>query len=163
MEDPELKAMLAIYKALLELEEDSRSRVLAWVTNRLGITMASVNKPSEDNQDADQNGKEFKTFADLYNSALPVTNGDKALIAGYWLQECQGCEEFPSQLANKDLQNLGHALVNVTEAFNQLKSKKPALAIQVKKSGKSQQARKQYKLTQAGIVAVKAMIQQNSD
>ncbi len=157
MEDPELNAMQSILKTLNELEENSRSRVLAWVADRLKI------QTPQNGSSADQDEQEFKTFADLYNCASPITNPDKALVAGYWLQKCQGYEEFPSQLANKDLQNLGHALVNVTDAFNQLKNKKPALAIQVKKSGKSQQARKQYKLTQAGIDAVNGMLKDNSN
>lgn len=72
---------------------------------------------------------------------------------------CQGHEHFASQAVNKELQNLGHALSNVTDAFKQLQNKKPALAIQVKKSGRSQQARKQYKLTQAGIDVINSMAQ----
>lgn len=163
MEDPELKAMQSIFKTLEELEENSRSRVFTWVKNRLDIKTESKTRSDQEEKNRDQNGKDFETFADLYNIASPETYSDKALIAGYWLQVCQGHEEFPSQQANKDLQNLGHALVNVTDAFNQLKRKKPALAIQVRKSGKSQQARKQYKLTQAGIDVVKDMLKQNSD
>ncbi len=166
MEDPELNAMQSILKTLNDLEENSRSRVLAWVADRLEIQspqMGSISQTDQNGSSADQDEQDFKTFADLYNCASPITNPDKALVAGYWLQKCQGYEEFPSQLANKDLQNLGHALINVTDAFNKLKNKKPALAIQVKKSGKSQQARKQYKLTQAGIDAVNGMLKDNSN
>lgn len=164
MEDPELNAMQSILKTLNELEESSRSRVLAWVADRLEIQtppIGSINQAGKNDSFTDQGEHEFKTFADLYHCASPITNQDKALVAGYWLQKCQGHEEFPSQLANKDLQNLGNALVNITDAFNQLKNKKPSLAIQVKKSGKSQQARKQYKLTQAGIDAVIGMLKEN--
>ena len=163
MEDLELKAMQDIFVALEPLEAVARARVLSWVKDRLGVQMTKAFMPaSSSGGTAFVGDREFKTFADLYNNAQPTTNGDKALVAGYWLQICLQAEEFPSQQANKELQNLGHALVNITDAFNQLKSKKPALAIQVKKSGKSQQARKQYKLTQAGIDLVKTMLEQNS-
>lgn len=157
--DDELKAMSDVFGILEGLDEGARSRVLNWAFNKFDLSPAANNQPhlpaviTHENNDGD-----FKTFADLYNSAQPSNNGDKALLAGYWLQQCQGHTEFPSQLANKELQNLGHYLANITDAFTQLKSKKPALAIQVKKSGKSQQARKQYKLTQAGIDTVKSMI-----
>lgn len=81
-------------------------------------------------------------------------------MAAYWLQVCSGQEQFSSQSVNKELQDLGHVIQNVTQAFTQLKErKKPALAIQVKKSGKSQQARKLYKLTLAGIDMVNGLLQ----
>lgn len=164
MEDEELKAMQETYKSLSPLGSDAQRRVIEWVSGRLDIqTEKATYLRAMDSHvsDSDQDDSKYKTFADLFNNALPTTNSNKVLVAGYWLQICQGHEEFPSQMANKELQNLGHAITNVTEGFNGLKSKKPALAIQVKKSGKSQQARKQYKLTHAGITEVENMIKQN--
>jgi hypothetical protein len=56
------------------------------------------------------------------------------------------------------LKNLGQGLANITNAIDGLRNQKPALVLQLKKSGKSQQARKTYKLTVAGIKAVEVMI-----
>ncbi len=59
---------------------------------------------------------------------------------------------------NAELKNVGDALSNVTVAFETLKSLKPALVMQMAKSGKSQQARKTYKLTVVGIRAAEEML-----
>ena len=105
-----------------------------------------------------QDATKYNSFAELFDAAQPKSNGDCALVAGYWLQVCQGAESFDGQSANSALKNLGHGLTNVTNAVDTLKNQKPALALQLKKSGTSQQARKTYKITVAGIKAVEAMI-----
>lgn len=160
MEDTELDAMKSILDALQAQDPEAQKRIIAWVIGKLSIPNAPAAAP--ENPKATVKGSadsQFATFADLYNAALPETTADKALVAGYWLQTCQSQEHFTGQSANKELLNLGHALTNITNAFSSLKDKRPALAIQVRKSGSSQQARKQYKLTQAGTDAVTAMMQ----
>jgi hypothetical protein len=162
MPDPELDAMQSVFDVLDPLEPEARSRVMSWVANRLdiqGAPKAKVAKEEDKKEKEKQIDKDFNTFADLYHAASPSSNSEKALVAGYWLQVHKGTDEFGSQSVNKELQNLGHQIANVTEAFNQLKTKKPALAIQVKKSGKSQQARKTYKLTHTGVTKVESMLQ----
>ena len=66
--------------------------------------------------------------------------------------------DFDSFRLNKELQHLGHQLPNVTYALTELGKRKPALAMQVRKSGKSAQARKRYRLTDAGIKSVEEMM-----
>lgn len=160
MEDTELDAMKSVLEALQGQDADSQKRIIAWVVGKLSIQTAATPAVAKPNTAVyGSANSEFATFADLYNAAQPETTADKALVAGYWVQVCQSQEQFTGQSANKELLNLGHALTNITNAFSALKDKKPALAIQVRKSGSSQQARKQYKLTQAGIDAVTAMMQ----
>jgi hypothetical protein len=79
-------------------------------------------------------------------------------VGGYWLQVCQNSESFDGFSVNKELKDVGQGLGNITNAIDGLRSQKPALALQLKKSGKSQQARKTYKVTVPGIKAVEAMI-----
>ena len=100
----------------------------------------------------------YSTFADLDAAANPTTNGDRALVAGYWLQVCQDNENFTGQAANKELTHLGHKSSNITAAINRLKNAKPQLVLQLKKSGSSQQARKTYKVSHAGVKRVEEMI-----
>jgi len=57
-----------------------------------------------------------------------------------------------------ELKNLGHGVANITRAFNDLKARRPALAIQVQKSGRAKQARKKYKITEAGLTKVRKML-----
>lgn len=85
------------------------------------------------------------------------------MVAAYWVQVCQGTGSFQSQSLNDGLKDLGHGIGNITEALSQLKDDRPALLLQLKKSGNTRQARKTYKLTQAGMKRVEEMTQGGSD
>lgn len=167
IEDRELGAMQSILGALNPLEEDARARVLAYIMSRLEIDGRPIPWVGEQRGDEPEvNGTEpevmrprtFDSFADLFDAAGPTTNPEKARVAGYWLQVCQNAAEFTAHSANKELKHLGHALPNITAAFDDLKELKPAQVLQLQKSGKTRQARKKYKLSHAGIKAVQEMI-----
>jgi hypothetical protein len=168
--DAEFAAMQSVYSALLGLNEDARERVLDYVSSRLDIVpkAKAVHSPQraasdlgDDDQseeaDAEASGS-FGSFAELYDASQPKSQPEKALAGGYWLQVCQGGESFDGFSVNKELKNLGEGVANITSALDALKTQKPALCLQLKKAGKSRQARKTYKLTVAGIKAVEAMI-----
>jgi hypothetical protein len=106
---------------------------------------------------------EFEDFASLADAAHASTDQMRALVAGYWLQECQGGQSFDAQSANTQLKHLGHPSSNITMALGALINQKPALALQLRKSGSTKQARKLYKLTESGIRKVKAMIAGNDE
>jgi len=165
--DEEFEAIRTVYKALEALDEDARARVMNYVTSRLNISRehdAEVETPdSAANLDAALRQEQclapkFDSFAELFDAARPSSNQNMALVAGYWLQVCQDQSGFDGQSANSELKNLGQRIENITAAMNSLRAQKPALVIQLKKSGRSQQARKTYKVTVAGIKAVEAMI-----
>lgn len=166
--DQEFDATRAVYNALEPLEDDARERVVKHVAGILEINAmrkAPDVKPPAEAKAADETAvkpaagtSSYKTFAELFDAADPQTGSDKALVAGYWLQICQAADNFDGQAANKELNHLGHKLANITNAMSGLNSQRPSLAIQLAKSGSSQQARKTYKITVAGVDAVKAMI-----
>ena len=169
--DAEFLAMQTIYTALEPLDDDARNRVVNYIVARLEVTLQNVAKPSGSGSTKANGGDEevsmesegniapkYNSLAELYNATQPESTADKALVAGYWLQICQGVESFDGLSANKELKHLGHGLANITNAIDSLKSQKPALALQLKKSGKSQQARKVYKITVEGIKRVEGMI-----
>lgn len=169
LQDQEFSAIQTIFEALETLDDDARSRVIKYIISRLEIDAHVGSKlklePSVDEIEAQSDtggdseiNSDFGSFAELYDSVNPITNADKALVAAYWLQACEGAESFDSQSANKELKHLGHGLPNVTAAIESLKKTKPALTLQLKKSGKSQQARKTYKITIAGVRKIKDMI-----
>ena len=167
----ELAAIQSLYDTLQPMSVEAQARVLKYVAEWLGIAdvlrpippakqqtiLQQADKGNGDVTDPVKLAK-YATFAELFDSANPASNSDKVLVAGYWLQVCQNAESFDGQSANKELKNLGHGIANITNAVNGLKNQKPALALQLQKSGKSQQARKVYKVTVAGIKAVEAMI-----
>ena len=167
--DDELTAIQTVLQTLNPLEPDSRQRVVEYVTARLEISTMRAGLPDlgpgkvEDNENAPEGGKKtpqvgFETFAELFDAAQPHDNGQKALVAGYWVQECDGADTFSGFSINKALKDLGYGISNITNAIDSLKRQNPALVVQLKKSGKSRQARKAYKITKAGIKAVETMI-----
>ncbi|WP_395945334.1 hypothetical protein [Brevundimonas sp.] len=178
----EIKAMETTHEALKGLDPQARQRVFTWLLSVLGLQpIASPQKGPErtgmlDEKPRDQGAgqrsgpesgpqggrdvgsAEYPTFADLFSAAGPTTNPEKALVGGYWLQVCEGADGFASMSVNNALKNLGEGVENITSAFDGLKDGKPQLALQVRKDGKSQQARKKYKLTVAGIRVVERML-----
>jgi len=88
----------------------------------------------------------------------PGTESESVLVAAYWHQVVQGVEHLDSQSLNAGLKNLGHGVGNVTRACSSLMRQKPALMMQVRKSGSTKQARKRYRLTAAGIQRIREML-----
>ena len=169
MVDPELDAMQTLLGALEPLEPESRQRVMSWATGRFGLEVPQARKPggkvadppSEDEETAAEKpagAPTFATLGELFSAADPKTNGQKALVVGYWLQTSEGLPDLDAFRVNTELKHLGYGIANITTAMDELKGSKPALAIQLKKSGSSRQARKKYKVTEAGIKAVEALL-----
>ena len=165
----EIEVFKEVYEALEPLEEEARERVFTSVATMLGmsasgtslLTSPKTEKMPGDEDFVDEDNKdssEYSTFAELYAIADPDLNGEKALVAGYWLQVCQEAENFSGFSINSELNNLGHKLSNVTDALSSFIKTRPQLVLQIKKTGKSRQARKTYKLSNAGIDRVKEMI-----
>lgn len=144
--------------------------MLSSVSTLLGISApaAKVVKPGSpaelegegaaDTSENEVSDEGFSEFAELYSAADPHSNADKALVAGYWIQVCQGAENFGGHAVNSELNHLGHKIANITNALSALNEAKPNLVLQLRKSGKTQQARKTYKLSTEGIKRVKGMI-----
>jgi hypothetical protein len=174
----EFSAIQAVHAALEQLDDEARLRVLTYIVSLLGIdtkvgVARTVAPSSGAASDADGDTEDaipaevstrpattFGTFAELYAAANPKTNAEKALVVGYWLQVCQSAESFTAASANKELTHLGHKIANITDAIDQMKSQKPMLILQLKKSGSSQQARKLYKVSHEGVKRVEAMIRE---
>jgi hypothetical protein len=162
IQDAELKAMQAMVEALEGVEEEARARVLSWVAKRYGISIETERgaSPAGGTSRAENNVGDvnYTSFSDLFDTASPTTENESVLVGAFWFQQIQGNADFSSQQINDELKNLGHAISNVTRTFDRLRETKPALALQIQKSGKSKQARKRYRLTAAGIKEVNRML-----
>lgn len=160
--DSKIKAMQCIVDALAPLAPAMQTQVLEWAVCRFGASHKSLlaghfqDKAEERVVAASDIG--FNDFASLFDALNPKTGPEKALAAGYWFQICKSNETFESFQANSELKHLGHGLSNVTDALNSLIKRKPAFVLQVRKSGKSKQARKKYKLTREGIEHVRTAL-----
>lgn len=160
----EFEAIQNIHQALEPLDAEARRRVIKYISSLFDLNTEAfetnenhASPIASNDQGVDED--KFETLADLYDAAAPVTNADKALVVGMWVQEHLGQESFSSQTINTELKHLGHGIANITSAIDQLKEAKPSLMQQLRKSGASQQARKTYKITLAGVRAVKTMIE----
>jgi hypothetical protein len=167
--DPEVKAMGDIVAALQGLDDDGVARVLRWALQRYKVSAkSSGGKGPASGDDSEKDGEEiekpeFQSFHELFDAANPATAPDKALVAGYWFQVLKGQEDLDSQQLNKELKNLGHPSTNITRDLDGLISRSPRQVIQVRKEGKTKQARKRYKLTREGIKAVEKMLKPNDE
>ena len=164
----EFEAIKTIHEVLKPLGIEGRERVIKYISS-LGISNVEITSDSIDStpdvkrphsipKPMHIEKETFGSFAELYDAVAPNTHADKALVAGYWLQVCEGGEDFDSQSANNELKHLGHRLSNITAALTRLKGTSPSLVLQLKKSGTSKQARKTYKLTTAGVKALHEML-----
>lgn len=165
MPDAEIEAMGKVAEALGDLEEDERGRVLRWAAERYGVVLTksrgNANEVDEGDDEGDEddtsenNGgaggkRDYEHFAELYDGVDASTDAERVLVAAYWTQILQGKSPFGSQELNKVLKDLGHGVGTINKAMSTNIKKRPALILQVSRSGSSQQARKKYKLTDAG-------------
>lgn len=158
--------MGAIEDAMSELSESERARVLRWAHDKYGDSKAPMVTPAvrraaggeKDGRTPPAEVDRTESIGDFYTRASPTTEHERALVVAYWVQEIRGDGEFDSQSVNKELKHLGHGVSNITRAFDVLKNQKPQLVIQTQKSGKSKQARKLYKVTEAGKKEIARML-----
>ena len=165
--DPELEAMAKVLDALADLEAPARARVIKWINDKLNLLPLIDAAKAEDERAAGSARRapvashtevgQFRDFADLFDAARPSTDVEKALVAGYWVQISQGNADFASQSINDELKQLGHPVSNITRALGGLIDVRPALVQQLRKDGGTKQARKTYRLTNAGQRRVEQM------
>jgi hypothetical protein len=149
--------MQTIAEALEPLDEQARERVLDWARKKFNVlpaTPSPLESPPEGSQP-----EEYEGFVDLFDAADPKTEPERALVAAHWEQMSRQDGLFTSEQVNALLKDLGRGISNITRTLTQLQNQTPALVRQVSKSGRSQQARKTYKLTVAGTRAIGQMIE----
>jgi hypothetical protein len=167
----ELQAMVQVESALKDLQEDERDRVIQWALARFRIqpkvaTPAASKATATENSAAagtggasSNNGAgDYEDLATFYDAAGPANDMERALVCSYWIQVHDGAADVDAQSVNTQLKHLGHGIGNVTRAFEGLKSQRPALIVQLRKEGSTQQARKRFKVTAEGKKAVERML-----
>jgi hypothetical protein len=167
----ELEVMGIIASGLTKLEGDIEAirRVLQWAGSAhlpdalpqtaVTVTPTSGNlSMSSPPPDQPSPNRTFSTLPDLYSAASPGSDSERALVVGYWFQSLLGEQDLDGFQINKELKHLGHGISNITTALSSLIERKPQLVIQTRKSGNSKQARKRYRLTDAGVKAVDRLL-----
>ncbi|MES0045952.1 MULTISPECIES: hypothetical protein [unclassified Mesorhizobium] len=166
--DPELTAMQNLARALSEMDAEAQKRVILWAAARFSVVIensgnaAGKSSAPRDGAESKTAGATFADFAELFHAVDPKDHGGRALVASYWLSTQNDGEPFASQAANSLLKDIGYHVLNITDALSQCIREKPALVIQIRKSGNSRQARKLYKITDAGKRKVQSLIADSS-
>lgn len=164
----ELNSMTTVAQALEPLDDEARRRVMGWASARfLGGSVApppgvveirtAVNAIAA----GDNGGKaisDFGDIADYYHACAPSSDAEKALVVSSWFQVGESLDGIDTQKVNSALKHLGYGIGNATRAFDQLTAQRPALVIQLRKAGTTKQARKTFRVTDAGLKRVNQML-----
>lgn len=154
-------AISGVSKALTPItDQAARDRILAWALSAFGS--GKVTTPHQGSAGAGASGKKetpapANDLGEFMEQADPQNQTDRVLVIGSWLQKTSP-DGFGSQLVNNELKEMGHPIKNITRKLDALIDRKPAYVRQVGKSGRSKQARKKYKLTDAGQKRVTALL-----
>ena len=161
--DAEVGALNTIITTLGSLTEDQRRNVLLYVNARFGGVLrgraqGNMGARSVGEEDVATDAPEYADLGALFDATNPQSEADRVLVVAYWKQVIEGATSFEAFPVSKELKHLGHGVSNITRALDALIKQSPKLVLQVAKSGRSQQARKRYKLTREGIRRVRAMV-----
>ena len=166
--DPELRAMITVYEALKDLDDEARVRVIEWVSGKFQLEHAQGFYPENDRSPegtgyGETGLMDFGSVADAFAVANPKNTADKALVVAAYLQASKGGVDVSGREINKELTQMGHGVHNITRAVEPLIKKKPQFLIQTRKEGKTKQAQKKYRVTNEGFTFVKRLINRVGD
>lgn len=158
--DPEVLAMATIASTLDELDDEARARVLLWATSRYQRTHSPVgqHKRTEQPFRAVQS-----TLHEFLDACGPESTGDRILAAAAFVAQRAGDPQFAASTINSELKNAGYGIANISKAIYPLMAQRPALITQVSKAGSTRQARKTYKITDAGIAYIDRLLSREKD
>src|SRR5580704_11664233 len=102
--DKETRAIAGVVSILASLEPGERERVIRYVAGRFEIGTITQPKAAANSSEPRYPGEpesralgEYAEFAALFDACNPRTDSQRALVAAYWLQICQGGANFDSQ------------------------------------------------------------------
>ena len=147
------------------LKEKARDILLerAFGTGSAAAPSGSASAPrtrGRSRSDTPGGGDEAGDLASLLGRWTPTTMSDKALLGAYYLTRAQGEDTVTSQAINSELKRNGLAISNITRAIEANMRPDRPLMVQEKKMGSTKQARKQYRITPAGVETVERKLQQ---
>src|SRR5262249_43324409 len=88
MNDPELKALGEVTKALTELSEEQRRNVLLYVNARYGGQVPPMRRqlPLAEGELSAATAGQYASIGDFFDAANPQTEAERVLVVAYWLQ-----------------------------------------------------------------------------
>jgi len=158
---PEIAAMATMAGALDPLAEDERTRVLAWARSRYATGASSPGPPQARGELVAKSTTRidaFSTLGELMAACSADADDRRVLVASVFVAQRNNEGAFTAAQVNAELKHLGHPVQNITRALDALIAQRPALVVQVRKSGSTRQARKLFKITDAGTQELRRML-----
>lgn len=169
----ELEVMNELVTVFDGLDKGELRRIIAWLEDYFDVyeeecicadapesdeniaeTAEGLPYDEADNEDHLGSSSEPQDFEDLYNRVSPKTAIQKIVTAAYWLETHDEKDSWKSFEANKLLKSLGIKVSSVSGTLA-LESKKDIPFVELlAKSGDSMQARKTFRLSDAGVTFV---------
>jgi hypothetical protein len=171
--DSEITALTTVHDVLKDLDQDARQRTLKWVAAKFGITTlsespqnqktASIGLPSTPTVNHDEKVTEvgasaldgkiesFNTVGELISAIYAETDWERVLGVAAYLQKKNSDIELNGYAINKELKQAGYGVGNITVAMSRSVNARPQLITQLRKDGKSKQAKKTFKVTYEGL------------
>jgi hypothetical protein len=175
MELKDLRALEEILNTLEPLNKEEQIRVLRWTVEKLGMESLGLSLAAALRQDVrkihpvtaafERHTSGFQSTAEFLAAADLQTDADRVLCAALYLQDLSGDapeRTLTGKEINDALKELGHGVKNITDCINTLKNRKPQHMIQIRKSGKSNQSWKEYRVTNAGSDYIFRLISEGS-
>ncbi|MCF8363758.1 MAG: hypothetical protein K9G70_14160 [Prolixibacteraceae bacterium] len=186
--DPEIEAISKSYDVLKDLDDNSKKRVIQWLVSKFNLAdefysskvhfkkneepkvlTHKANNEEQEEIEAEVVGSTneeeieyYSSVADFFAKINPSSGSKKALTIATYLQVTKNLPDITGYEINKELKHLGHASKNITVDIKNLIQTKPQLMIQTRKDGTSQQAKKKYKVTDAGLKHIKEILSNES-
>lgn len=162
----ELTTIREILAALERFDKPAHKRILDYIYSRLDLPTPSPQPAQVANSQPQytaprQANCEFVNLAELINTTGATKQSQKALVAAYWIQECEGQSQgFGSGEIKEVLVHAGHKIANATASLKELTKGAEASILQDGKRGKGKNAPIIFKISAAGKKAVEEMINQ---
>jgi hypothetical protein len=160
--EAEVRAISEIGRLLSNLPPEARRRVLLWAVEFAEVDLTGartsagvVRGPNRQEQDLPAD------LAQLIEWAAPTKELEHALLACYFHTIVKREASVDGATINAELGRMGRRSSNITKALTHLIDKSPSLVILVGRTGRGKNARKQYRVTSAGVAQVRAMIRTN--
>lgn len=137
------------------LKERARDILIERAFGGATATAAPAARPrGRGRRDGAEEGEETPDLASLLARWTPTTMSDKALLGAYYLTRVRGESTVTSQAINSELKRNSLPISNITRAIEANMRPDRPLMVQERKMGSTKQARKQYRITQAGLDTV---------
>ena len=152
----EFKAMEQIAAALDQVDDATRARILRWLSDRYDGVFHMAPPQHALPSAAQKPSVGFADFAELFDASGAKKEGDRVLVAGYWLQTAKNVEDWTATEAQAELKNLGQHVSNMAVSLKRLADAKPRVIIQTSAAKEG----KRFKLTSEGFKKVKALLEE---